>query len=58
MKIEKTGVVLEEKDVMDLEAIVLDADEKGALDFVKELKRRIEVQQHSLCGTPFGTTEK
>jgi hypothetical protein len=58
MKIEKTGIVLEEQQVMEMEAILLDSDESAALEFLKLLKRRIEIQQRSLCGTPFGETLK
>jgi len=58
MKIAKTGIMLEEADMLELERIVVDADEPAALEFVKEIKRRIQVQQRSLCGTPFGGSEK
>ncbi|MBI5649803.1 MAG: hypothetical protein HZC40_05050 [Chloroflexi bacterium] len=58
MKIEKTGVMLEEAEMMELESILLDEDGKAALDFLKRLKRRIEILQRSHCGTMFGENLK
>ncbi len=51
MKIEKSGVYLNEQEVMELQAILLDEDERGALEFLKRLKNKIEVQQRSQCGS-------
>ncbi len=51
MKIEKSGVYLDEQEVMELQAILLDEDERGALEFLKHLKNKIEVQQRSQCGS-------
>ncbi len=51
MKIEKSGVYLDEQEVMELQAILLDEDERGALEFLKRLKNKIEVQQRSQCGS-------
>lgn len=51
MKIQKSGVVLEETEVIDLQAILLDQDKDAALEFVKRLARKIEIQQRHQCGS-------
>ena len=51
MKIQKIAVYLEEQEVMELQAIVLDEDEKAAFEFLKRLKKKIEVQQRAQCGS-------
>ena len=52
MKIEKSALYLEQQEMFELQAILLDEDEKGALEFLKRLKKRIEIQQRQHCGTP------
>ncbi len=52
MKIKKIAVVFEESDLIDLEAILLDQDEQAALQFLKRIGKRIEVQQRQQCGSP------
>lgn len=52
MKIEKSAIYLTEQEMLELQSIVLDEDEKGALDLLKRLKKRIELQQRQHCGTP------
>ncbi len=52
MKIKKIAIVLEEPDLIDLEAILLDEDEQAALQFLKRIGKRIEVQQRQQCGSP------
>ncbi len=51
MKIQKIAIYLDEQEMMELQAIVLDEDEKSALEFLKRLKNKIEVQQRSQCGS-------
>lgn len=51
MKIQKLGIVLEESDLIDLEAILLDQDEQAAFQFLKQLVKKIEVQQRQQCGS-------
>lgn len=51
MKIQKIAIYFDEPEVLDLEAIVLNEDERAALDFAKQLKKKIEVQQRSQCGS-------
>ena len=36
LEISKTAVVLEEEELLELERIIVDCDEKGALSFLKE----------------------
>ncbi len=51
LKIEKSGVYLDEQEMMELQAIMLDEDEPAALEFLKRLKKKIEVQQRHHCGS-------
>jgi hypothetical protein len=52
MKIEKSAIYLTEHEMLELQGILFDEDEKAALEFLKRLKKRIEVQQRQHCGTP------
>ncbi len=52
MKIQKIAIVLEESDLIDLEAILLDEDERAAIQFLKRLCKKIEVRQRQQCGSP------
>jgi hypothetical protein len=52
MKIKKIAIVLEESDLIDLEAILLDEDEQAAFQFLRRLCKRIKVQQRQQCGSP------
>ena len=36
LEISKTAIVLEEEELLELERIMVDSDEKGALSFLKE----------------------
>ena len=51
MKIEKIGLVLTEAEMVELQTILFDEDEKAALGFLKQLKKRIELQQRQQCGS-------
>jgi hypothetical protein len=51
MKIEKIGLVLTEAEMVELQTILFDEDEKSALGFLKGLKKRIELQQRQQCGS-------
>jgi hypothetical protein len=51
MKIRKMALVLEESEMMELETILLDQDEQAALDFLKRIAKKIEVQQRQQCGS-------
>ncbi|MBI3914867.1 MAG: hypothetical protein HY327_11870 [Chloroflexi bacterium] len=51
MKIQKVGVYLDEQEIMELETILMDEDEKAAFEFLKRLKKKIDVQQRSQCGS-------
>ncbi len=52
MNIEKSAVYLDESEMVELQGIVLDEDEKAALEFLRRLKKKIETQQRHHCGTP------
>ncbi len=52
MKIEKSAIYLEEQEMLELQRILLDEDEKAALEFLKRIKKRIDLQQRRHCGTP------
>lgn len=52
MKIEKSAIYLEEQEMLELQGILLDEDEKAALEFLKRIKKRIDLQQRRHCGTP------
>jgi hypothetical protein len=52
MNIEKSGIYLAEQEMLELLGIVLDEDQEAALEFLKRLKKRIELQQRRHCGTP------
>lgn len=52
MKIQKIGVVLDESELIDLQAILLDEDQKAAFQFLKRLAKKIEVQQRQQCASP------
>lgn len=52
MKIEKMAIYLDEQQMLEMEAIVLDEDEKAALEFLKQLKKRLDLLQRQHCGTP------
>ncbi len=52
MKIQKIAVALEAAELIDLQAILLDEDEHAALEFLKHLKKKIEVQERQQCGSP------
>ncbi len=52
MKIQKIGLVLEESELIELQAILLDEDQEAAFQFLKHLAKRIEVQQRQQCGSP------
>ncbi len=51
MKIQKIAIYFDEEEILELESIVLDGDERGAFEFLKKLKKKIEVQQRSQCGS-------
>lgn len=51
MKIQKMGIYLDEQEILELEAIMLDGDEHAALEFLKKLKKKIEILQRQQCGT-------
>ncbi len=51
MKIQKIGLVLEESELIELQAILLDEDQEAAFQFLKRLVKRIEVQQRRQCGS-------
>ncbi len=57
MKIQKIAVVLEESDLIDLEAILLDEEETTALQFLKRLHKKIDLQQRQQCGSPLAKGE-
>jgi len=46
----KVALALDEKDVLELEMIVRDQDAEEALDFVRDIKRRVNVAQRNICG--------
>jgi hypothetical protein len=52
VKIQKIGVVLDESDLIEREAILLDQDQEDAFQFIKRLAKKIEVQQRQQCGSP------
>ena len=54
MKIQKIGVVLDESELIELQAILLDQDHEAAFQFLKRLAKKIEVQQRQQCGSPLG----
>ena len=51
MKIKKMALVLEESEMIELETILLDQDEPAAFKFLKQLAKKIEVQQRQQCGS-------
>ena len=51
MKIQKLAVMLEEPELVDLQAILLDQDQEAAFQFVKRLAKKIEIQQRQQCGS-------
>lgn len=51
MKIQKIAIYFDEQEIVDLQAIALDEDAEAALEFLKRLKNKIEVQQRSQCGS-------
>jgi hypothetical protein len=51
LKIEKSGVYLDEQEMMELETVIFDEDAPAALEFLKRLKKKIEVQQRHHCGS-------
>lgn len=51
MKIQKIAIYFDEQEILDLQAIALDEDAKAALEFLNKLKKKIEVQQRSQCGS-------
>jgi hypothetical protein len=52
VKIQKIGLVLEESELIELQAILLDEDQEAAFQFLRRLVKRIEVQQRQQCGSP------
>jgi hypothetical protein len=46
----KVALALEEADLLELEMIVRDEDKDAALDFVRDIKHRVDVAQRSICG--------
>lgn len=51
MKIQKIAIYFDEQEIVDLQAIALDEDAAAALEFLKRLMNKIEVQQRSQCGS-------
>ena len=51
MKFQKIAIYFDEQEIQELEIIALDEDERAALEFAKRLKKKIEVQQRSQCGS-------
>lgn len=51
MKIQKVGIYLDEQEMLELEAIMLDGNERAALEFLKKLKKKIEILQRQQCGS-------
>ena len=51
MKIQKIAIYFDEQEIMELQAVALDEDAEAALEFLKKLKKKIEVQQRSQCGS-------
>jgi hypothetical protein len=52
VKIQKIGLFLEESELIELQAILLDEDQEAAFQFLRRLVKRIEVQQRQQCGSP------
>ena len=51
MKIQKIAIYLDEQEILELESIMLDGDELAAFEFLRRLKKKIEVLQRQQCGT-------
>ena len=51
MKIQKLAVVLDESELIDLQAVLIGQDRDAAFQFVKRLANKIEVQQRQQCGS-------
>ncbi len=51
MKIEKTGVMLEVPEMLELQAALLEEDGQAALEFLKHLRNKIDAQQRKHCGS-------
>ncbi len=52
MKIQKLGIVLEEAELIELQAILFDQDRDAAFQFLKRLAKKVEIQQRQQCGSP------
>ncbi len=51
MKLERSTVSFDERELMDLEAIVQDGDKEAALVFLRELRKKIvEMQRRRMSG--------
>jgi len=46
----KVALVLDDKDILEIEMIVRDQDAEAALEFVREIKRRTDLAQRNICG--------
>ncbi len=46
------AITLSDEEVVELKMIVQDEDEQGALDFVRQLKRRVVEIEQKHCGDP------
>ncbi len=51
MKIEKSGLTLEVEELVEIQTIILDEDARAALEFLKHLRNKIDVQQRKQCGS-------
>ncbi len=46
------AIVLSDQEVVELKMLVQDEDERGALDFLRELKRKVTEVEQRHCGDP------
>ncbi len=46
------AITLTDQEVVELKMIVQDEDEQGALDFVRQLKRKVVEIEQKHCGDP------
>jgi hypothetical protein len=46
------AITLSDQEVVDLKMIVQDEDEQGALDFLRQLKRKVLEIEQKHCGDP------
>ncbi|MDZ4246837.1 MAG: hypothetical protein U1D67_06945 [Dehalococcoidia bacterium] len=46
----KTSITLSDEDIMELDRVLLDEDQQGAMEFINEIKKKVKGTHDRKCG--------